>query len=963
MWMYIDKGLLERDKLIVKCLIMLNLEKLNGNITQEEEDMFINPKCMQKTSQRENERGEKKLINKSFMSEELYQDCKNLENLKDFDSLTESLESESMSWKQWFLSDKVEREELPRKYNNLKDFSKLLLIRVLRKDRFPVALKNYIQRNIKMTNDEKNTYSLGKILEEYIDSKTPVLFLLTPGNDPSKDIEEYVAKLKREKGRGQISGQKGGQKGAPKGDHPTGELLPKGDRPTGELPPEETISYVNISMGQGQESIALKYLRETSQSGGFIFLQNIHLMTKWLKEFEEILDKILTDAHPNFRLFLSSAIPSEKDTKLLPEKLLKKCFRINNEKSFSLKDNIKCSLEKFQSGEYDDKLRNVIFGLSYYHSLLLGRFLYGKIGFSQSYSFNDNDLEISFNIIKRYLESYNSFPLADVLFLIGEIIYGGHITDVWDRRINKTYVKNVLKEIYKNVVAINGGEVRAVANGDDESDAGVEADGGEAAGVEADGGEAAGVAAGVAAGATHGEGCGESDAAGRAKKPQARREKKEEDEMDEQAVLKDTRANILFEVFKFPDCTKYNISQLKKYVEEKMNKEQTSLLGLHVNAEIEYMKNECSRILQNLQEISSREISSSAGSYQKGAHGGGAAGGDPVSGKQGGHLVSGKQEGHPAGSIATAKQGSHPKESAQGGKKDRHKANAEAESGKNETTKIIYDIINRLLNELPEKIDVSDLKIEDAETNTFMVIALKESEKFNALIDCIHDTLVEIKLVLDGILNMNIKIQLSIKALLLHNIPEVWKSYSYPSKKKLLPWFEDFKLRVIFLQEWVAKIRCNVFLPSSVWLSALFNPISFLTAIKQKFSHENKVPIDKLKLKWHVTNITKVEDLNNKNNSLYIHGLFLQGASWLINSQNDSFTFDMDHLSENVSYGNLVESVPKNIFFPMPLVYVYCVTNEQDEQLARASEARYLETPLYITSDRGATFVCPVDLK
>ncbi|KJP87668.1 hypothetical protein AK88_02696 [Plasmodium fragile] len=894
MWMYIDKGLLERDKLIVKCLIMLNLEKLNGKITQEEEDMFINPKCTLKPNQRENERGEKKLINKSFMSEDLYQDCRNLENLKDFDNLTESLESESMSWKQWFLSDKVENEELPRKYNNLKDFSKLLLIRVLRKDRFPVALKNYIQTNIKMTNDEKNTYALDKILAEYIDNKTPVLFLLTPGNDPSKDIEEYVAKLKRTKGKGVKSDKKS--------DHMNGDQYS-----------EESISYVNISMGQGQESIALKYLKEISKSGGFIFLQNIHLMTKWLKEFEEILDKILTDAHPNFRLFLSSAIPSEKDTKLLPEKLLKKCFRINNEKSFSLKDNIKCSLEKFQNKEYDDKLKNVIFGLSYYHSLLLGRFLYGKIGFSQSYSFNYNDLEISFNIIKRYLESYNSFPLADVLFLIGEIIYGGHITDVWDRRINKTYAKNVLKEIYKNVVAINGRSV----SGEDENDADEE----------------------------DSRRVGESDESGRGathgKKPEARRGNYQEDEMDEQAVLKDTRTNILFELFKFPDCTKYNIAQLKKYVDEKLNKEQICLLGLHVNAEIEYMKNECSRILQNLQEISSREISSSQDSYQKGEKT--ASTGNADGSKEGSRTSGDSKDG-----------GKSPKESDQ---RDR-----QTESGKNETTKIIYDIINRLLNELPEKIDISDLKIEDTETNTFMVIALKESEKFNTLIDCIYDSLVEIKLVLDGILNMNSKIQHSIKALLLHNIPEVWKSFSYPSKKKLLPWFEDFKLRVNFLQEWISKIRCNIFLPNSVWLSALFNPISFLTAIKQKFSHENKVPIDKLKLKWHVTNITKVEDLNNKNNSLFIHGLFLQGASWFINSQNDSFTFDMDNLSDNVSYGNIVESVPKNIFFPMPLVYVYCVTNEQDEQLARASDARYLDTPLYITSDRGGTFVCSVDL-
>ncbi|CRH00097.1 dynein heavy chain, putative [Plasmodium relictum] len=817
MWMYIDKGLLERDKLIVKCLIMLNSEKLNDKITQEEEEIFINPKYKLNNKnkidiKKENENIEKNLMNKSFISEDLYEDCKNLENLKDFENLTESFESESMSWKQWFLSEKVENEELPRKYNNLKDFSKLLLIRVLRKDRFLVSLKNYIKKHIKMTNDEKNTYALENILEEYIDNKTPVLFLLTSSNDPSKEIEDYIEKLKNKQKTN--SNNKDNEQNS------------------------NTISYVNISMGQGQENIALKYLKEISKCGGYIFLQNIHLMTKWLKEFEEILDKIFLDAHKNFRLFLSSAIPTEKETQLLPEKLLKKCFRINNEKSYSLKDNIKCCLDKFENGKYDDKLKTVILGLSYYHSLLLGRFLYGKIGFSQFYSFNDNDLEISFNIIKRYLSSYDSFPLDDVLFLIGEIIYGGHITDIWDRRINKTYIKNILKEIYRNIITINKKERNSISN----------------------------------------ETYNNND-----------NEKISNNEQEEKHILKSTKNNILFDVFKFPDCSKYNISQLKKYIDEKLNKEQTYLLGLHINAEIEYMKNECSRILQNLQELTNKEISS------------------PENYKN--------------------------KKKVKNEENETEDDEEEKYSKSNKSTKILYDIINHLLNELPEKIDITDLKVEEVQTNTFVVIAIKEAEKFNKLIECISDTLIEIKLVLDGILNMNDKIQNTIKSLLLHNIPDIWKNYSYPSKKKLMPWFENFKLRIQFIKEWISKIRNKIFLPNSVWLSALFNPISFLTAIKQKFAHENKVPIDKLKLKWQVTNITKVEDLNNKNNSLYIHGLFLQGASWLINSKNDTFVFDKNNLKENVSYGNIIESVPKNIYFPMPLVYVYCISNEQDELL------------------------------
>ncbi|SCN60390.1 dynein heavy chain, putative [Plasmodium chabaudi chabaudi] len=908
MWMYIDKGLLEKDKLIVKCLIMLNLEKLNGKITQEEEAIFINPKhkLYNKTNEiiynkKKNENIEKKIINKSFINEELYEDCKNLENLKEFENLIDSFENENMSWKQWILCEKVENEELPRKFNKLKDFSKLLLIRILRKDRFLIALKSYIEKHIKMTNEEQNKYSLENILEEYIDNKTPVLFLLTPGNDPSKDIENYIEKLRRQKNEDDIKkniNKKGINTENANNDN-------ENDDTTNEES-STNISYINISMGQGQESVALKYLEEISKVGGYIYLQNIHLMTKWLKEFEEILDKILSNAHKDFRLFLSSTIPFENNTQLLPEKLLKKCFRVNNEKSYSLKENIKCCLDKFENKEYDTKIKTVIFGLSYYHSLLLGRFLYGKIGFSQVYSFNDNDLEISFNIIKRYLSNNENFPLADVLFLIGEIIYGGHITDIWDRRINKTYIRNILKEIYKNIININEKERNDNEQGSNKNNTSNNNMGRLTNGHRNDNNNI------------------DSD---------DERDETNNNEMgditnsdiEEKNMLKNNKKNILFEFFRFPDCSKYNINQLKKYIDEKLNKEQTYLLGLHINAEIEYMKNECYRILQNLQELGNKDIASS----------------------------SNYKDENKKNIASENERNNEGKEENKCNKKD---------TGNNDGIIIIYDIINTLLNELPEKINIDDLKIDEIENNTFVVIAIKEAENFNKLIECVHDTLIEIKLVLDGILNVNDKIQNTIRSLLLHNIPEIWKKYSYPSKKKLMPWFENFKLRIIFIKEWIAKIRNNIYLPNSVWLSALFNPISFLTAIKQMFAHKNNVPIDKLKLKWHVTNITKVEDINNKNNSLYIHGLFLQGASWLINSKNDVFTFDISNLSGNASYGNIIESVPKNAYFSMPVLYVYCITNEQDETLNQNTESRYLNTPLYITSDRGNTFVCSVDL-
>lgn len=50
-------------------------------------------------------------------------------------------------------------------------------------------------------------------------------------------------------------------------------------------------------MGQGQEQKALTLLRECAEKGNWIFLQNVHLMQSWLKDFETVLEKVLKTAH------------------------------------------------------------------------------------------------------------------------------------------------------------------------------------------------------------------------------------------------------------------------------------------------------------------------------------------------------------------------------------------------------------------------------------------------------------------------------------------------------------------------------------------------------------------------------------------------------------------------------------------------------------------------------------------
>jgi len=80
-----------------------------------------------------------------------------------------------------------------------------------------------------------------------------------------------------------------------------------------------------------------------------------------------------------------------------------------------------------------------------FHSLILGRKKFGSQGWSRNYNFNDGDLKICGDVIHNYLTKYEKVPYEDLRYIFGEIMYGGHITDGWDRRTNNTYLKVLIR--------------------------------------------------------------------------------------------------------------------------------------------------------------------------------------------------------------------------------------------------------------------------------------------------------------------------------------------------------------------------------------------------------------------------------------------------------------------------------------------------------------------------------------
>ena len=122
-----------------------------------------------------------------------------------------------------------------------------------------------------------------------------------------------------------------------------------------------------------------------------------------------------------------------------------------NEAPADIQSNLLRAWSNFDQAKIDScskplELKACLFSLCWFHSIILGRRRFGQQGWSRKYSFNTGDLTICANVLVSYLDDNPSVPWDDLRYIFGEIIYGGHITDPWDRKTNNVYLSVLMNE-------------------------------------------------------------------------------------------------------------------------------------------------------------------------------------------------------------------------------------------------------------------------------------------------------------------------------------------------------------------------------------------------------------------------------------------------------------------------------------------------------------------------------------
>ncbi|XP_076873752.1 dynein axonemal heavy chain 6 isoform X2 [Brachyhypopomus gauderio] len=414
----VARGLLQHHKTIYSFLLCVEVMMQRGDISPLEWRYFLRGQGAV-----EKELSEKP--NVPWLSDSVWDTCCDLEStLPCFRGITKDVVSTPITvqlgrlevslnpeqWEGYVMDLPPYSEDTPAEHHpevrghwneRLGSFQKLLLIKSFSEEQVVRAVTEFVIISLGQQFVENPPVDLATLYADMSPS-TPLVFILSTGSDPMGAFQRFA------KERGYL------------------------DR------------VESISLGQGQGPIAEKMIEEAVRSGSWVFLQNCHLAVSWMPSMEEIIKAFAEpDAviHENFRLFLSSM-----PTSVFPVTVLQNSVKVTNEPPKGLRANVRRAFTEISGPFFEEhilgrKWRKIIFGVCFFHAIIQERKKFGPLGWNIGYEFSDSDRECALLNLNLYCQT-GHIPWDALIYITGEITYGGRVTDAWDQRCMRTILKN-----------------------------------------------------------------------------------------------------------------------------------------------------------------------------------------------------------------------------------------------------------------------------------------------------------------------------------------------------------------------------------------------------------------------------------------------------------------------------------------------------------------------------------------
>ena len=86
-----------------------------------------------------------------------------------------------------------------------------------------------------------------------------------------------------------------------------------------------------------------------------------------------------------------------------------------------------------------------MYGLAFYNAMILERRKFGAIGWNIPYGWMNSDLKTAIMQLRLYLEGQDETPFDTLNVMVGDVTYGGRITDKQDKITNKCLLSNFFR--------------------------------------------------------------------------------------------------------------------------------------------------------------------------------------------------------------------------------------------------------------------------------------------------------------------------------------------------------------------------------------------------------------------------------------------------------------------------------------------------------------------------------------
>ncbi|XP_064651602.1 dynein axonemal heavy chain 8-like [Lineus longissimus] len=388
---YACRGLYENHKFLFTMLLTLKIELNKGNIRHEEFQGLIKGGAALDLNAVQ-PKPCKWILDMTWLN------LVELSKLPQFRDILRQIPLSERVWKAWFDKDAPEEEVIPDGYSSSLDtFRKLLLIRSWCPDRTIAQARKYIASSMGDRYADPVILNLEVMFGES-DTRTPLVCLLSMGSDPTSQIELLAKKLH--------------------------------------------VDCRAISMGQGQEVHARKLVANFGQTGGWALLQNCHLGLDFMEELLDILSET-ENFNENFRVWITTEVHPH-----FPISLLQVSIKFTNEPP----QGIKAGLKRTYTGISQDFLdisnmhqwKPMLYGVSFLHTVVQERRKFGPLGWNIPYEFNSSDWGSSVQFCQNHLDDLDpkkGVSWSTVRYMLGEVQYGGRVTDDYDKRLLNTFSK------------------------------------------------------------------------------------------------------------------------------------------------------------------------------------------------------------------------------------------------------------------------------------------------------------------------------------------------------------------------------------------------------------------------------------------------------------------------------------------------------------------------------------------